>query len=150
MYLAKGFIGTGALLHFIVCIIRGNFGKLNIYTKRLRLHKPNSDWIYIVYFIGTSRNLISWTFSCLLYCFQTINCFHSKVNKRGLQPVSRPVELAHYLRGWDLVKSPFGAKAVQTVSLLAMLVCMGRVCCAKAKEDWRCLWHCIFDFFTPH
>ena len=43
-----GFIGTGALLLFIVFIIRGNFGKLNIYTKRaqtkrLSLHSPNSD-----------------------------------------------------------------------------------------------------------
>ena len=39
-------------------------------------------------------------------------------NKTGLQPVSRPVELVHYLKGWGFVQSPLDAKTVQTVTLL--------------------------------
>ena len=35
-------------------------------------------------------------------------------NKRGLQPVSRPVEQVHYFGGCVEGESPFGAKALQT------------------------------------
>ena len=37
-----------------------------------------------------------------------------KINKTGLQPVSRPVELVPLLRGLLEGQSPFGAKAEQT------------------------------------
>ena len=33
------------------------------------------------------------------------------INKTGLQPVPRPVELVHYFGGLVECKSPFGAKA---------------------------------------
>ena len=61
-------------------------------------------------------------------------------NKTGLKPVSRHLEQVHYLKGGRFLQSPFGAKAVQTVTLLAMQVSAGWVCYAKAKEDWRHLW----------
>ena len=44
-------------------------------------------------------------------------------NKTGLQPVSKTVELLHYLKGRGLVQSHFDVKAVQTVTLLAVLIC---------------------------
>ena len=47
----------------------------------------------------------------------------STENKTGLQPVCGTVELVHYLKGWGLVQSPFDVKAVQTVTLLAVLIC---------------------------
>ena len=47
---------------------------------------------------------------------------HLKVNKTGLQHVSRPVDRVHCFSVWSGVgvQSPFDAIAVQTVSLLAM------------------------------
>ena len=41
-------------------------------------------------------------------------------NKTGLQPVSRPAELVHYLGVGVGVQSPLDAIAVQTVTFLAM------------------------------
>ena len=52
-------------------------------------------------------------------------CPQCVTNKTGLQPVTKPVKLIHYLRGWGLVQSLFDAKAVQTDTLLAILKCTG-------------------------
>ena len=58
---------------------------------------------------------------------KNIKLSNLKVNKTGLQPVSRPVEWVHYLGGGVGVQSPFEAIAVQTVTLLAMHVYMSRI-----------------------
>ena len=46
------------------------------------------------------------------------------INKTGLQPVTKPVERVHSLGGGVGVQSSFDAIAVQTVTFLAMHVCI--------------------------
>ena len=51
-----------------------------------------------------------------------------KVNKTGLQPVSRPVELVNYFRGWvdgGWVQSTFGAKAEQIIPRRSFFCVLG-------------------------
>ena len=91
---------------------------------------PFDNWINL--FSHWNKSGICFAIFNLFFCssknYLSLNCFGTALtsvytnNKTGLQPVSRPVEWVHYLRGGVGVQSPFEAIAVQTVTLLAMHV----------------------------
>ena len=71
-----------------------------------------------------------WCYIPLFFFRFGFKIFYFKVNKTGLQTVSRPVELVHYFGGWvevankqtdrtddGWVQSTFGAKAEQLIYL---------------------------------